>query len=110
MITKSLIFKVILKKVLKKERTHILTKFRTGSLSGPAGRDSGRDLGRGVYGPTVAPWHHSLPKRIKNTLLENSPKANLSFEGVLRASGAWEYAGTIGSGYSFAHAKYGANP
>ena len=24
--------------------------------------------------------------------------------------GAWEYAGTMGNGYSFAHAKYGANP
>ena len=23
---------------------------------------------------------------------------------------AWEYAGTIGNDYSFAHAKYGANP
>ena len=24
--------------------------------------------------------------------------------------GAWEYVGTIGNSYSFAHAKYGANP
>ena len=24
--------------------------------------------------------------------------------------GAWEYAGTIRNGYSFAHAKYNANP
>ena len=26
------------------------------------------------------------------------------------ALGAWEYEGTIGNGYSFAHATYGANP
>ena len=24
--------------------------------------------------------------------------------------GAWEYAGNIGNGHSFAHAKYGGNP
>jgi hypothetical protein len=29
---------------------------------------------------------------------------------VLKGLGAWEYAGIIGNGYSFAHAKYGANP
>ena len=29
---------------------------------------------------------------------------------VIGPGGAWEYAGTIGNGYSFAHPKYVANP
>ena len=43
-------------------------------------------------------------------VFEKCPKTKLSFEGVLRASGAWECARPIGNGYSFVHAKYGANP
>ena len=37
-------------------------------------------------------------------------KTNCGFEVVLEAYGGWEYAGTIGNGDSFAHAKHGANP
>ena len=59
-------------------------------------------------------WHQGTiaPRALKQKyfLREEFPKANLSFEGVLRAYGAWEYARTIGNGYIFAHAKYGANP
>jgi hypothetical protein len=43
-------------------------------------------------------------------MLEKCPKVNLSFEGVLRAWKAWEYAGNIYNADSFAHAKYVANP
>ena len=56
------------------------------------------------------PWTQRLSKVIKNVLGEKCSKANLSFEGVLTPWGLWEYAGTIGNGYSFAYAKYCANP
>ena len=64
------------------------------------------------YGPTVAP-RNERPKGSQKEyifLLEKYPKANLSFEIVLIALGAWEYAGIIENGYSFAHANVGANP
>jgi hypothetical protein len=66
---------------------------------------------------TMAPrWHEGTiaPRALKKYLFffvqGKCPKTNLSFEGVLKGLGAWEYAGIIGNGYSFAHAKYGANP
>ena len=43
-------------------------------------------------------------------MLEKYPKVNLSFEGVVRAYGASAHAESIENAYSFAHAKYGANP
>ena len=62
----------------------------------------------------MAPRRHQgtiAPRALKHFFfLEKGLKANLSFEGVLRALVAYEYAGIIGNGYSFAHAKYGANP
>ena len=37
-------------------------------------------------------------------------KSKSLFLGRFKGLGAWEYAGTIGNGHSFAHAKYGGNP
>ena len=34
----------------------------------------------------------------------------MKFLGCFRCIGGWENAGNMGNGYSFAHAKYGANP
>ena len=60
-------------------------------------------------------WHHGTiapraPKKNQNKIVGKYPNVNLSFEGVLRATGASAHAETIGNVYSFAHAKYGASP
>ena len=34
----------------------------------------------------------------------------LKCSGRFRGLGAWKYAGMVGNGYSFGHAKYGASP
>ena len=35
---------------------------------------------------------------------------NRCFLVILKAQGAWEYAGTVGNDHSFAHAKHGGTP
>ena len=57
---------------------------------------------------TIAP--NGLSKTIKKEFGRKCSKANLSFECVLKVLAGMEYAGSIGNGYSFAYAKYGANP
>jgi hypothetical protein len=60
-------------------------------------------------------WHQgtiatrALTKN-KNIFFENASKQIIVFRSFKRSMGAWECAGTIGNCYSFAHAKYGANP
>ena len=61
------------------------------------------------YCGTMEPLPQRLPKMINIAFLDICPKVSLSFEGVLRAWGARAHVETIGNGYSFAHAKYGAN-
>ena len=56
-------------------------------------------LGHGAMAPL------RLPKRIKTKMVEKDPKANLSFDGVLRAWGAGAHAGFIANLYSLAHAR-----
>ena len=64
---------------------------------------------RGVpmHGPTVAPWNHS-PKGPPKEFLKHvgkMPQSKSQFFGRFKGQGTWEYAGTIGNVYSFAHKK-----
>jgi hypothetical protein len=69
----------------------------------------------GRTGKVAPQWHQvtiapQALKKNKKIFFQKILKVNLSCLVILKAQWAWEYAGTIGNDYSFAHAKYGGNP
>jgi hypothetical protein len=66
-----------------------------------------------VYSLMAPRWHQGTiaPMALKNNKVKSGNVQNKSlflgrFKGL---RGHWEYVGTIGNGYNFAHAKHGGN-